>query len=90
MHSQKTFDFSDALRMMREGIAMTRLAWNNKSIKVMVQVPDEDSKMTEPYLYMEKEGVMDTKRFPLDLSAESIFAEDWVEFHEQQGVEVDD
>lgn len=90
MYNQKTFDFSEALRLMKLGKAMTRLAWNNKSIQVKVQVPDEYSKMTEPYLYMEKEGVVDTKRFPLDLSAESIFAEDWVEYQEAQGIESDE
>ena len=49
---------------------------------VKLQKPDENSKMTMPYLYMEKKlptmsgGLR--SRFPLDLSCESILAEDWM------------
>lgn len=70
---------------MKEGAKVYRLGWNNKSIKVFVQFPDEHSANTLPYLVMqkgEKEGDKSTgdyKRFPLDLSAESIFANDWAE-----------
>ena len=40
---------------------------------IFVQYPDEGSANTEPYLCMQKGD----KRFPVDLSCESIFAEDW-------------
>ena len=77
------FDFSEALRRMKAGVACTRKGWNNPSISVHVQTPDEHSKMTMPYLFMEKKnhaGIAGhTARFPLDLSAESIFAEDWMD-----------
>lgn len=66
---------------MKDGVKVARRGWNNTSIKVFVQFPDEHSANTLPYLVMEK-GVRDVgeyKRFPLDLSAESIFAEDWEE-----------
>lgn len=66
---------------MKDGAKVARRGWNNPSIKVFVQFPDEHSANTLPYLVMEKgeRGVGDYKRFPLDLSAESIFAEDWEE-----------
>lgn len=75
-------NFSSALTFLKEGKIVTRKGWNNPNISVGVQFPDEHSVNTEPYLYMAKKGdVNDSgkppKRFPLDLSCESIFAEDW-------------
>lgn len=80
-----TFGFSRALELLKEGKVVTRMGWNNPNISVHLQVPDENSKMTKPYLYMEKsfqnteETVGGVDRFPLDLSCESIMAEDWCE-----------
>lgn len=80
MEKVETFDFGQALSFARAGRKIARTGWNNPNIYVAVQVPDEHSANTEPYLYMVKlpteEGAK-AKRFPLDLSAESIFAEDW-------------
>lgn len=66
------FDFSVALKALREWLVVTREWWNNSTISVHLQNPDEYSKMTESYLYMEKWN----KRFPLDLSCESLLASD--------------
>mgnify|MGYP003732400137 CR=1 FL=1 len=77
------FSFSEALELMKKGSIMARKAWNNPSISVAIQFPDENSANTEPYLYMVKKIVENddtksqNKRFPLDLSCESIFASDW-------------
>lgn len=76
-------DFSQALLEMKAGKCCQRAGWNNKNIWVAVQFPDENSKNTLPYLMMiktfaETENTSAyTSRFPLDLSCESIFAEDW-------------
>lgn len=72
---KQQYDFGDALKKMKEGAEMTRVGWNNPTISVKAQYPTDTSKMTKPYLYMIKGNQM----FPLDLSAESIFAEDWIE-----------
>lgn len=73
-----TNGFDWAINMVKRGKKVARKGWNNPTIKVFAQFPDKDSANTEPYLVMEK-GENDTyKRFPLDLSAESIFADDWV------------
>ena len=74
------FTFGLALEAMKNGSRMTRVGWKNPSISVFVQHPDENSANTLPYLVMEKygKGSEDYARFPLDLSAESIFAEDWI------------
>lgn len=75
----ETFDFSKALTLLKEGKRLARVGWNNPAISVLAQFPNEHSKMTLPYLFMEKFNGMDEKptRFPLDLSVESIFATDW-------------
>lgn len=59
---------------------VTRQAYGSTeaSPKVLLQMPDEFSKMTESYLYMEKIQDCKLKRFPLDLSCESILADDWI------------
>ena len=46
--------------------------------KVFLQTPDENSKMTMPYLYMEKNGVSGVVRFPVDLSCESLLSDEWL------------
>lgn len=69
MGTKNTFEW--ALSQMRGGFFVKRAGWHG--IKAGIQFPDENSKMTEPYIYMQK----GSKCFPLDLSVESIFAEDW-------------
>ena len=91
-NSINTTDFSEALQLVKAGKTVTRKAWSRAGdvkITMHMQTTDENSKMTKPYLYMEKfypaydDGergqTAHTERFPLDLSAESIFAEDWYE-----------
>lgn len=66
--------FTYALTCLREGAKAYRLGWNNSEIYIKIQHPDKDSKMTEPYIYM----VKGKKKFPCDLSCESILADDWM------------
>lgn len=74
-------NFGEALEHIKQpgGYQVTREAWegSHSSPLVKVQFPDAKSKMTESYLYMEKFQDGKRKRFPLDLSCESILAEDW-------------
>lgn len=62
------------------GYQVTRKAWigSKAAPLIKLQKPDDNSFMTEPYLYMEKfvDG-KGTVRFPIDLSGESILAKDW-------------
>jgi len=69
-------DFQAALTHLKNGLKMTREAWG-LYIRVFIQNPDENSKMTEPYLVMEKVKDGNVKMFPLDLSCESVLANDW-------------
>lgn len=45
-------DFGDAINQMRRGHKLTRAGWNGKGMWVELQYPDELSKMTLPYLYL--------------------------------------
>lgn len=75
---KEVFDFGRALELLKQGYKVTRDGWYGSEAGpvVMLQVPDENSKMTKPYLYMSKNNGKDV--FPLDLSCESVLAEDWM------------
>ena len=65
-------------RFAREG-------WNGKGIFIQLQVPDEGSKMTHPYIYIDTTGLQsDNPDAPRDLvpwfaSQTDMLAEDWYE-----------
>lgn len=44
--------FGDAIRNMQAGQRVARTGWNGKDMWIALQVPDEHSKMTKPYIYM--------------------------------------
>ena len=69
----------DLLINSSRDLGITRLDWHgsNANPTVKLQRPDENSKMTEPYLYMEKNSNGKTIRFPLDLSCESLMSDQW-------------
>lgn len=46
------FDFGDALHMLREGYKVSRHGWNGKGMCIELQVPDANSKMQRPYIYI--------------------------------------
>jgi lysozyme len=45
-------DIGEAVAQMRNGAKVTRMGWNGKDMWLMLQVPDSNSKMTLPYVYM--------------------------------------
>ena len=46
-------DFGRALDALREGLKVQRSGWNGKGMWLKLQTPDENSKMTLPYIYIE-------------------------------------
>jgi len=81
MSVDSQFNFSVALDELKKGSFVSREAWG-ENIKAHLQVPDENSKMSKPYIYMVKvikDGGLTVSQdvFPLDLSCESIMADDW-------------
>lgn len=49
--------FSWALEMLKEGKKVARSGWNGKGIYIKLQRPDENSKMTSPYIYIDTTGL---------------------------------
>lgn len=45
-------DFGDAVKAIKRGRRVTCDNWNGKDMYLELQVPDENSKMTLPYIYM--------------------------------------
>ena len=46
------FGFGSALDFLREGKRVARQGWNGKGMWIAIQMPDNDSKMSLPYIYM--------------------------------------
>ena len=76
-------DFGWALDKLRYGWKVRRRGWNGKGIFVKLQVPDENSKMTSPYIYIDTTGLRsdnpDAPRscVPWLASQTDMLAEDW-------------
>ena len=45
-------NFGQAIELLKEGKAVSRKGWNGKGLYLKLQVPDQHSKMTLPYIYM--------------------------------------
>lgn len=56
------------------GPRFARHGWNGKDLHIEGQWPDEHSKMTKPYLFME---TPDGSRIPWVPSSGDLFAADW-------------
>ena len=72
--------FSEALEEVKHGKAIQRSGWNGSGLIVKAQFPDENSKMTLPYLYIEYPANSKTTpgaRCPWLASQTDIMAEDW-------------
>jgi len=72
MTEKSYFDFSTALSYAKEGKDISRFAFAD-TCYIRAQFPDAQSVNTKPYLQMVKWE----HTFPVDLSCESIFADDW-------------
>lgn len=67
-------NFGDALKALKEGHAVTRAGWNGKGMWLRLQIPDKESKMTLPYIYMKTaQGDL----VPWLASQTDVIAEDW-------------
>lgn len=79
-------DFGSAIKALKNGYKLAREGWNGKGMYVLLQVPDENSKMNRPYIYMEcpngstkqfGETKNEFDRVPWLPSQTDILAEDW-------------
>lgn len=67
-------DFGWALRQLRNGRKVQRSGWNGKGMWLALQVPDEHSKMSLPYIYMK---TADNKLVPWLASQTDVLSDDW-------------
>lgn len=68
------FDFGEALKKLKDGVPVARVGWNGKGACLMLQRPDEHSKMTLPYIYM---VTVQGDLVPWLASQTDMLAEDW-------------
>lgn len=67
-------NYAWALAMLEDGNKMAREGWNGKKMWIALQLPDEHSKMTLPYLYMKTAC---DNLVPWVASHTDMLAEDW-------------
>jgi len=66
--------FGQAIAQLRVGEKVARAGWNGKGMWLHLQVPDEHSKMTLPYIYM---STAQGDLVPWLASQTDMLAEDW-------------
>jgi hypothetical protein len=76
-------NFGKAIELLKKGYKVARKGWNGKGIFIELQVPDEHSKMTQPYIYIDTLGLQTANpnapkgRVPWLASQTDMLAEDW-------------
>lgn len=77
MNGANTFGFGEAIKLLQEGKTVSRVGWNGKGMFLKLQVPDENNKMKQPYIYIvpSAEDVI-----PWVASQRDILSVDWYEF----------
>lgn len=79
---EKAKSFGWALRQLKKGLKVARKGWNGKGLWLELQKPDEHSKMTLPYIYMnypKGDKYHDGCRVPWLASQTDMLEEDWYE-----------
>jgi len=79
-------NIGEAIQAMKDGQRVCREGWNGKGIHISMQIPDENSKMSSPYIYIDTTG-LDTKNdnapkslVPWAPSQTDLLADDWQVF----------
>lgn len=72
-------NFGEVLAALKQGKKAAREGWNGKGMWIHLQVPDENSKMRRPYIYM---CPVDGDLVPWLASQSDLLAEDWFIFGE--------
>lgn len=69
-----SMSFGDAIIALKSGSMVSRSGWNGKGMWLALQVPDANSKMSLPYIYMK---TADAKLIPWLASQTDILSDDW-------------
>lgn len=67
-------NFGQAIEALKVGKRVSRSGWNGKGMWLALQVPDANSKMGHPYVYMSD---VTGKLFPWNPNNLDVLAEDW-------------
>ena len=73
-------NFGSALAALKSGMKVSRTGWNGAGLWLELQTPDEHSKMTLPYIYINyPDNAKNTPgaKVPWLASQTDILAEDW-------------
>lgn len=76
-------NFGQAIEVLKQGRKVRRSGWNGKGIFIELQVPDENSKMTHPYISIDTTGLQTDNphapknRVPWLASQTDMLSEDW-------------
>ena len=76
-------NFGQALEALKQGKKAARKGWNGSGIFIVLQRPDEHSKMTQPYIFIDTTGLVTDNpeapkgRVPWQASQTDMLAEDW-------------
>lgn len=77
-------NFGQAIEALKQGKKVAREGWNGRGIFIELQVPDEYSKMTHPYIFIDTTGLQTDNpnapknRVPWLASQTDMLFEDWV------------
>lgn len=80
----QTFDFGTAIRYLKKGMIVARKGWNGRGIFIELQVPDANSKMSSPYIFIDTTGLQTDNpdaprsRVPWLASQTDMLSEDWI------------
>jgi len=78
------YNFGEVIRELKNGKSARREGWNGKGIFIKLHRPDENSKMTSPYIYINTTGLQtdnpeaSKSLVPWLASQTDILAEDWL------------
>lgn len=68
------YNFSEALELLKDGERVSRSGWNGKGMYLELQKPDENSKMTLPYIFMK---TAQDDLIPWVVSHSDLLGKDW-------------
>lgn len=82
METETTINFGGALDALKDGFAVTREGWNGKGLSLSLQLPDKNSKMTLPYIYLNypegSNAYPEGARVPWLASQTDLLSDDWL------------
>jgi len=76
-------NFGEAITALKAGKKCARQGWNGNGIFIELQVPNEHSKMTQPYIFIDTRHLKTTNpaapkgRVPWLASQTDMLSEDW-------------